>query len=156
MDKVTFGKLVLESEVQLYRIAKAILQRDEDCADAAQEAVTRAFENLGALKNDAYAKTWLIRILINECYRLAKRRAREMSVPEVRYTAGVEDRDYSGLYAALSALEPEFRVVLELHYMEGFQIQEIAGILKVAEGTVKSRMHRGREKMKKLLSEEGL
>lgn len=156
MDKVTFGNLVMENEAQLYRIAKSILCRDEDCADAAQEAVTRAFENLDTLKNDAYAKTWLIRILIHECCRAAKRRARELPVPDAWNVEAKEHQDYSSLYAALYALEPEFRIVLELYYMEGFQIQEIAEILKLAVGTVKSRMNRGRKKMKKMLTEEGL
>ena len=74
MDKEKFGKLVLDNERQLYRIAKSILKNDSDCADAAQEAVTRAFEKLHTLRNDQYAKTWLIRILIHECFRLAKNR----------------------------------------------------------------------------------
>lgn len=153
MDKKTFGHLVLANEADLYRIAKAILKKDEDCADAAQEAITKAFEKLHTLKNDAYAKTWLIRILIHECYRIAGRKGREVFLEE--QSAQVpEKRDYESLYEALYALRPEFRVVLVLHYLEGYQIREIAEMLEISQGTVKSRLSRGREKMKALLSEE--
>ena len=51
-----------------YRIAKSILRSDEDCADAAQEAVMKAFEKLHTLRDDRYAKTWLIRILIKRVF----------------------------------------------------------------------------------------
>ncbi|MDO4339268.1 MAG: sigma-70 family RNA polymerase sigma factor [Eubacteriales bacterium] len=154
MDKNTFGKLVLDNEVQLYRIAKAILKRDEDCADAAQEAITRAFEKLHTLKQDAYAKTWLIRILIRECYRILEQRSKEAAFQENQSVQVSESEDYGSLYQALAALEPEFRITLVLYYLEGFQIQEISAMLEIPEGTVKSRLHRGRKKLKKLLSEE--
>lgn len=153
MDKKTFGNLVLKNEEQLYRIAKSILKKDEDCADAAQEAITRAFEGLHTLKNDAYAKTWLIRILIRECCRIANRRNREIPLEEQAEKAS-EKEDYSSLYAALGKLPREYRMALVLHYLEGFQVQEIAEMLEIPEGTVKSRLHRGRDKMKALLSEE--
>ena len=64
MDRKEFGNLILENERQLYRIAKSILRSDEDCADAAQETVMKAFEKLHTLRDDRYAKTWLIWILI--------------------------------------------------------------------------------------------
>lgn len=154
MDKNALGNLVLENEAQLYRIAKAILRRDEDCADAAQEAITKAFENLHTLRKDKYAKTWLIRILINECCRLAQRRQQEQPMPEEWNVPAPEKENYSRLYQALQKLDAEFRVALVLHYLEGFQIQEISEMLKIPPGTVKSRLHRGREKLKGLLAEE--
>ena len=154
MERNEFGRLVLENETQLYRIAKSILTNDEDCADAAQEAITRAFENLHTLKNDDYAKTWLIRILIRECCRLYERRKKEAALPEDLEVPAPEPENYSHLYQALNRLEPEFRTTLVLHYLEGFQVQEISKILDVPPGTVKSRLHRGRKKLKELLSEE--
>lgn len=100
MDKTTFGKLVMENETQFYRIAKSILQSDEDCADAASEAVAKGFAALPTLKEDAYAKTWLIRILIRECWRIQKKQ------PEVR-TSG---REFSSLFRASGILSPVQRL----------------------------------------------
>ena len=156
MDKENLAKLILENEAQLYRIAKSILKSDQDCADAAQEAIARAFEKLHTLRCDAYGKTWLIRILINECYRILRKREREIFTREEWAYSSLKQEDFSSLYLALLKLKAEFRVVLVLHYLEGFSVEEIARMLESSEGTVKSRLYRGREKMRALLSEEDL
>ena len=65
MTKEQLGNLILDSERQLYSTAKTILFSDQDCADAIQETIVKAFSKIDTLKNDKYARTWLIRILIN-------------------------------------------------------------------------------------------
>ena len=59
MTKEQLGSLILDSERQLYSTAKTILFSDYDCADAIQETIVKAFSNVGTLKNDNYARTWL-------------------------------------------------------------------------------------------------
>ena len=155
MDKDAFAQLIIENEQQLYRIAKSILMSDEDCADAAQEAVAKGFASLSALKQDRYAKTWLIRILIHECYRIAKERTRNLPLePEMWQDVPGRSGDYSELYEALSLMPEDFRVVLVMHYLEGYAVKEIADILQIPEGTVKSRMSRGREQLRCLMEKE--
>ena len=73
MTKEQLGSLILDSERQLYSTAKTILFSDHDCADAIQETIVKAFSKVDTLKNDNYARTWLIRILINECYSLVRK-----------------------------------------------------------------------------------
>ena len=68
MTKEALGELILSSERQLYATAKTILSDDQDCADAIQESIVKAFSKIDTLK-----KTWLMRILINECYNIARR-----------------------------------------------------------------------------------
>ena len=154
MDKETFGALIMKNEQQLYRIAKSILKNDDDCADAAQEAVVKGFANLYTLRNDRYAMTWLIRILINECYSIRKKNAKNLPLDMGLYGETFDDRrDYSDLYEALSHLPDELRIVLVLHYLEGYAIKEIADILQLPGGTVKSRMSRGRYQLRQLLEE---
>ena len=72
MNKQQFTKQVLEAEASLYHVAHTLLVNEEDCADAIQNAILAAYDKLGDLKKDAYFKTWLTRILINECYRLLR------------------------------------------------------------------------------------
>lgn len=72
MDKQQFTKQVLEAEASLYHVAHTLLVNEEDCADAIQNAILAAYDKLGDLKKDAYFKTWLTRILINECYRILR------------------------------------------------------------------------------------
>lgn len=152
MDKSAFTRLILANEQQLYRIAKSILKKDEDCADAAQEAIAAGFASLHTLRDDRYAKTWLIRILINQCYRILRENSRHLPLEE--YADGIsppQEETYSDLYQALLSLPCELRLLLVMHYLEGYSIQEMAKILDVPLGTVKSRMARGREKLRRLL-----
>lgn len=162
MDKQSFGALVLQNEQQLYRVAKSLLKNDEDCADAAQEAVAKAYANLHTLREDRYAKTWPVRILINTCYRILKETSRNLPLDEKANTVDgmlqgsskIETRQqYSELYEALLELPRDLRMVLVLYYLEGYSIKEIAQILQLPSGTVKSRMSRGREQLRKLLAE---
>ena len=80
MTKEELGTLILNSERQLYSTAKTILIKDQDCADAIQETIVKAFSKIGTLKNDKYAKTWLTRILINECYTLLRKSSKLVSL----------------------------------------------------------------------------
>ena len=76
MDREEFTRAVLEYENTLYRVAKSMLGSEADCADAAQNALLRAWERLHTLRDPAYFKTWLTRILINECRAILRQRAR--------------------------------------------------------------------------------
>ena len=73
MKREQLGQLILASEDSMYHVAKSLLYNDADCQDAIQETIVNAFDKIGTLKQDTYAKTWLIRILINECYGIMRR-----------------------------------------------------------------------------------
>ena len=129
MTKEELGTLILNSERQLYSTAKTILINDQDCADAIQETIVKAFSKIGTLRNDKYAKTWLIRILINECYTLLRKSSKLVSLKE------------------------ELRMPVILYYIEDFNIKEIAQILEITEGAVQKRLARARGKLKRNLQE---
>ena len=73
-DKEAFVQLMEESKLSLLAAARAILKDEEDVADAMQETVLTAFQKLCTLREEKYFKTWLIRILINHCYTILRRR----------------------------------------------------------------------------------
>ena len=150
MDKNEFGKLVTESRQTLYRVSKSFLRNDADCEDAASTAITLAFGKLHTLKKDSYAKTWLIRILINECCRLLRFHKKVVSMDEITVPFG-QEQGYSELYEALVMLSDKLRIVTVLYYIEGFNTSEISGILKISQGTVKSRLSRSRQNLKTFL-----
>ena len=83
MTKEQLGNLILDSERQLYSTAKTILFSDQDCVDAIQETIVKAFSKIDTLKNDKYARTWLIRILINECYNLVRKSSKFISFEDL-------------------------------------------------------------------------
>lgn len=143
MTKSEFTAAVLDAEPTLYRVAKSLLLDESDCADAAQNAILRAWEKLGTLKRPEYFKTWLVRILINECRALLRGRGR--FVPLEQDENAPEPPGYGELYAALASLDEKYRLPVTLHYIEGFRTSEIASMLGLPEGTVKTRLRRARE-----------
>ena len=153
MTNEEFAKIATDTAEVMYRVSKSILKRDEDCEDAVHEAIVKAFSKLYSLKNDSFAKTWLIRIVINECYAILRKRKREIYSEEITEEEA-EKQDYSELYTALNRLPADYRVTLVLYYIEGYSVGETADILKVSEGTVKSRLSRGRKKLRSFLEED--
>ena len=82
MTREELGQLILSSEQQLYATAKTTLRNDQDCADAIQESIVKAFSKIHTLRKDCYAKTWLIRILINECHNIVRQDDRKEYLEE--------------------------------------------------------------------------
>lgn len=68
MTKEELGNLIIASTDSLYRISKSILRNEIDCEDAVSEAIVKSFDKIDTLQHASYAKTWLVRILINSCY----------------------------------------------------------------------------------------
>lgn len=156
MTKEQLGALILASERQLYSTAKTILYDDQDCADAISETIVKAFSKIETLRNDKYARTWLIRILLNECYTLLRKSSKFVSLEgmgSMREMEAKKGRDYSDLYKAVNSLKEELRLPVILYYIEDFNIKEIAQILEISEGAVQKRLARARGKLKQELLE---
>lgn len=153
MTNEEFAKIVTDTAAVMYRVSKSILKNDEDCEDAVQEAITKAFLKLWSLKNESFAKTWLIRIVINECYSILRKKKNSFYNEEITLEEA-DSSDYSELYKALNELPADYRVTVVLYYIEGYSVKETAQILKVTEGTVKSRLSRGRKKLRGFLEED--
>lgn len=155
MTKEQLGKLIIASEDTMYRVAKTLLRSDADCGDAIQEAIVKAFSNIHTLKKDSYAKTWLIRIVINECYAVMRKEKRVVSLENYITEEQAEEReDYSDLYEAISRLPEEARLSVTLYYMEGYSIKEIAALMNTTESAVKNRLSRARAKIRVELTEQ--
>ena len=154
LTKEELGALIIDSERHMYVTARAILSDDEDCADAIQETIVKAFSKINSLKQDAYAKTWLIRILINECYNVLRQKSRQIPMDMETEMAGkvaAESQDYSDLYCAVSQLQEELKLPVVLYYGEDFSVREIAQVLEISEGAVQKRLARARQKLKRIL-----
>ena len=149
LDKTTFTRLVLNAERPLYRVARTILRCDADCEDAVQSAILAAYEKLDTLREEAYFQTWLTRILINECYRLCRAARPAVPLEEILEQAACELPPDGGLWEAVQKLPDELRLPVELYYVEGYDVREVAQILRLPQGTIKSRLARGREQMRR-------
>lgn len=143
LDKTTFVALVDEKSETLYRIARTILRSDEDCKDALQEAVLKAWANRSQVREEAYIGTWMTRILINECRAIGRKRKKYVLAAEVAAQAVTVPADPL-LRQALEAVPEKLRLPLILHYLEGYSYQEVASILRIPCTTVRSRLSRAR------------
>ncbi|GAA0219105.1 RNA polymerase sigma factor [Metaclostridioides mangenotii] len=152
MNKNLFIDRVLEAERTLYHVSKTILSVDQDCEDAVQSAILKAYEKLNTLKEEQYFKTWIIRILLNECYRLKRREQANVSYEECfEFVKAEDEEDFSELYLAIKKLPERIRITVVLYYVEGYSVKEIKQILKIPAGTVKSRLAKGRKLLKNRL-----
>ena len=146
---VDWEMLVTHNETRLYRAALAILGDPHEAEDAVQDAFVRYLEKAPA---DLEAPSaWLMRVLVNGCksrLRLAWRRVGPL--PDTLPAPGPEERQE---LEELFSLPPEDRAVIHLHYYEGYSTNEIAQLLGCHPGTVRSRLSRARERLRKLLVE---
>ena len=152
-DKDAFERLIIMHEVSLFRVANGILQNEEDAEDAYQETIIKAYRGIGNLKKNEYCKTWLIRIMINQCSVLLKNRRKRVLLKEyidikIKTMDGYEKLE---LWIAVRTLEEELRQVIILYYYEDYQQNEIGELLGIPYGTVKSRLSRAKEKLQLLL-----
>ena len=150
MTSEDFARRITTMTPTLYRVACSYLRQPSDREDAVQEALRKAWEKRGSLREERYLQTWVVRILINECRLLCRRSARMVPVEEVRAASG----DEALLREALFSLEEKLRTPILLHYIEGYSVEETARALRMPQGTVKSRMARGRAKLREMLQEE--
>ncbi len=154
MDKAFFTQMVRERERSLYRIAVSFLKSDADAADAVQDALLTAWEKRYSLRRMEYFGTWLTSILINRCKQQLRTRRSTVELSE-QIPASLPDTTVSlALRLALEELDLAYRLPLLLYHLDGFSIAEISRILLLPQGTVKSRLSRGRAKLKDLLSDK--
>lgn len=153
-DAEAFISLMEECRMSFRRIAFGYLGNDEDVADAIQDTILDAFEHIGSLKKTEYFKTWVTRILINNCARIYRKNKKHISIEvcaeEGSFDAGNSDVEFKQL---LLVLPEESRTIFQLYFGEEFTTKEIAEILGMKENTVKSRIHRGKEQLRESLQE---
>lgn len=152
-DKEAFGRIIRRNQFIMYKAARSILSTPQDIEDAIGNAVLKAFLNLEVLKNNSNFKPWLLKILINECYSLLRKRKREVYTEDMHSDAAYYEDSYSDfeLTKAIDSLEREQRIVTLLFYYEDMSLKDIAKVLELPEGTVKSRLSRAKKKLERLL-----
>ena len=147
-----FVRLIESMTQTLYRVCCTQLRNPSDREDAVQEALRRAWEKRHSLRNDDYAQTWVIRILLNECDRIRRKQAKCRPQP---VEAATHPQETAGtIKQAVQSLPDGLRETVLLHYLEGYSVEAVARMLRIPTGTAKSRLHRGRRELRRILDEE--
>lgn len=156
-DKQAYVELIESYSQDLYKVAMGYFGNDDKAADAIQDAIVSGYENIHKLRKPEYFKTWLIRILINKCNSRKRADSRFTSleaVPEQAYEdSGHANAEFN---MVLAQMDEKYRLVLVLHYAEDFTVEQIAQALGISQSAVKSRLRRGRSKMKDIFFKCGM
>jgi RNA polymerase sigma-70 factor (ECF subfamily) len=137
----------------VYRLALCRLQNTADAEDVYQDVFLRLLEQPDRDWDGEHLKAWLIRAAVNRCADFGRFRLRRpvLSLEEVPELAKPMDDQAAQLWDAAARLPEKLRIVVHLHYGEGYKTDEIAAMLGVPAATVRTRLRRGREKLKDLL-----
>jgi len=170
-DRLAFGELVELYKDKLYNLGYRMMGNPQEAEDVAQEAFLRAFKNLSKYDPKHKFSTWIYRIATNLCIdRMRKKKADYSLDAEIDGIEGgdmytrlassertpeeevVRAETHGEVQRAIEALPDNYRAAVILKYMHDMSLQEIADILEVPVSTVKTRIHRGREALRNLLS----
>jgi RNA polymerase sigma factor (sigma-70 family) len=157
-DNEAFAELYNKYADYALRVAVAVTRNKASAADAVQEAFIRAYRNMHTFNLDKAFEPWFYRILINECNRLLGKNSNVVLIDdfiENNIESSSEDEynfeEYESLYKAIESLEDNNRIPIILKYLRGFKESEIAEILGVNINTIKSRLFKGRQKLKNVI-----
>jgi len=152
-DTNAIEQILMENMQAMYRVAFGILKSEEEISDAVSNTVAIVFEKIQTLNNEEFFKTWLTRILINECYKICKQNKKIIYLENCNQ----ETLSYNNTYTdfeirnLIKKLEKDLKEIVILYYFEEFSVKEISKIVKIPEGTVKSRLSRARKELEKYL-----
>ena len=157
-DVNEIGNIIQENVQAMYRVAFGILKNEDEIYDAISNTTIIVFEKIASLKKEEFFKTWLTRILINECYKIYNQNKKVIylenctseSLDNLQYTEKdrLEEQDARNL---LKNLSKDLKETVMLYYFEDFSVKEVAEILNIPEGTVKSRLSKARKDLEKIL-----
>jgi RNA polymerase sigma-70 factor (ECF subfamily) len=162
-DRSAYGILIERHETRVYRLCLRIMGNPEDARDAAQDTFLTAMRKLDQFRGEAAFTTWLHRVGVNACYDALRRKKRQ----PLLHTVGPEDDappagpaeddradeivGTMSVAQALAAIAEDYRIALVLADVQDLAYEDIAKVLDVPVGTVKSRVHRGRIALAKAL-----
>lgn len=148
-----FVKTIGENKTAMFRLAYSMVLNREDAEDIVSETIVKAYSHLEELKNIRKMKAWTFQILVNESKAYLKKRNRIDLIEDISIFEGREEdeKENYDLLEFVCQLEDIYKEVVILYYFEEFRVKEIADILSISEGTVKSRLSRARVKLKSFL-----
>jgi RNA polymerase sigma-70 factor, ECF subfamily len=159
-EQAAFGILVERHQRRVYNLALRMTGREDDARDATQDAFLTALRKLSSFRGDAAFTTWLHRVTVNACYDLLRRRGRaavleregEQALEPPPAPDHADQVDLSiDVRRALLEIPEDYRVVMLLHDVHDLPYEEVAAVVGIPVGTVKSRLHRGRVALARIM-----
>ncbi len=143
----------------ILRLSYSYTKNLSDAEDITQEVFINLYDNFNKFSDEEYMKKWCIKVAINKCKNLslsAWHKKISFITEKEENTIPCKRDDSSDILNALFRFSPKYRVVIILHYYNGYKVKEIADILKIKESAVKTRLKRGREKLQEIIGKENI
>jgi RNA polymerase sigma-70 factor (ECF subfamily) len=137
----------------VYKVARVILRSADDAGEVVQSTFEAAFRHRHRFDNSRSLRAWLMGIASHEALHLARRERIRSWLPLGPSRPAEETHDPAPVWQAVNSLPPGHRACVALFYLHGFSMQEIAAMLRIPQGTVASRLHTARRRLRELLSE---
>ena len=154
-DEEAFLELMRLHKAALYKTALSYLRNEQDAIEAVQEVTFRVYTKISAVRNPAYLKTWMIRIMINYCNDALKRRKRFGANPKLlEALPGPGNFRNIEILDALDILDEKERELIVLKYFHDMKMKDIACMLNKPEGTIKTWLHKTMKKLRAHISEQ--
>lgn len=154
-DKESFEKIIMEIIDSLYRVAYGILENQEDASDAISNATLKAYEKIKTLRQAEFFKTWITKILINECNAIIKQKKNLVYIENYKEN---QENTYTNnseitldIKQAMKKLNKELKQIVILYYFNDLNTEKIAEMMEIPKGTVKSRLSKARQILAKEL-----
>lgn len=140
----------------LYRLCTVMLRNREDAQDAVQECFLRYITKAPDFSDSEHEKAWLIRVATNICKDMLRHRRHEsfLSLDEIRNLGTGEDN--AQILGLLVSLEEKYRIIIHLHYVEGYRTDELSAMLGISSAAVRKRLQRGRDMLRELYEKEAM
>lgn len=142
---------IVENQNKFYRLAYSYVQNREDALDAVKNAVCKALEHYGKIRNEDAIKTWFYRILVNESLLLLKAKSRISLEDENTEEASYEEKGFevqNDLYDCINRLDEDTQTIIKLRFFEEMPLKEISQVMEMNLNTVKARLYRGLQQLK--------
>ncbi len=153
MNQREFAERVTAMQGSLYRVAASYLRGESDRLDAVAETIAKAWERRQTLRDKSLFATWMTRILIRVCVDIQRRQKRLIPTDDVAEKPA-EDEKIAALREAIDSLPQKARTMIVLHYMEGYDVREIAKMMGTTKSAVCAGLARAREKLRAYLEED--
>jgi RNA polymerase sigma-70 factor (ECF subfamily) len=173
-DIEAFEELISDYEKKVFNIALRIIGNYNDAEDISQEIFIKVFKSIKNFKGNSSFYTWLYRIVVNECFDIAKKKKKVLAFSidtpivtgddevqrDIKDRSKLPEEEFENkelrkeIQKALNMISNEHRTMIVLRDVQGFSYDEISEMLKCPPGTVKSRINRARKALKELLSEQ--
>ena len=148
-----FTRAVKQNMDAVYRVAVNYLRDPSSAEDVCQEVFLRLFRSKPDFESEDHCRNWLIHVCINECRRVLASPWRKTEALDPESLSLFEDPKDNSTFQLVMSLPKKYRIVLYLHYYEGYSTEEIAKLLHIPSATVRSQLDRGRKQLKQLLLE---